>query len=415
MASASSIPAALESELEPTQRRLLLALGVSTFMVSLDGRVVAPLLPSIAAEFGVSIATAGYLMSGYLLPYGAFQLLYGPLADRFGKVWVAAWAMIAFSAGTALCGAFSSFAAVLAARAFTGAAAAALIPLTIAYIGDVVPYGRRQATLGMLMASAGAAQALSMGAGGLLASVLSWRSLFPVLGGLAAIVTVGLFSESKHELAPVRPATAPRYRDALRTDLSPLLVLVCVEGALFMGGFPFFSGLLEQRFGLGSLAIGLIMGVGGASQVLVARFLPRLLRRFGEPELVTLGGGAMGVAYLMSALANEPAWVGLGSALLGAGFSVCHSTLQTRATEVFPSGRGSALSLFAFSLFLGGGLGSLGLGWLLESEGYGVGFVITAGCWLPFTLCASRFARRPLRRLAVELSGPGALPQSSSR
>ena len=172
------------------QRPLLLALGFATFMVSLDARVVAPLLPTIAHDFQTSIARAGYMVSGYLLPYGLFQLAYGPLADRFGKIRVSVFAMAAFSLGTALCGAFASFSAVLLLRALTGAAAAALIPLTIAYIGDTVPYAKRQAALAMLMASSGAAQALSMSAGGLIATLLSWRAIFPILGALSALVTL---------------------------------------------------------------------------------------------------------------------------------------------------------------------------------------------------------------------------------
>lgn len=413
MVRAPETPATTQAELSVGQRRLLLALGASAFMVSLDARVVAPLLPSIADELGISMARAGYLVSFYLLPYGAFQLLYGPLADRVGKIRVAAWAMVAFSIGTALCGAFASFSAVLLARAFTGAAAAALIPLTIAYIGDVVPYARRQTALATLMASVGAAQALSMGAGGVLAVVLSWRGLFPLLGALAGLATLALFGAARQQGASGVGRTSPSYRAALRTDLAPLLVVVCVEGALFMGGFPFLSGLLEQRFGLAPWGIGLLLALSGASQVLGARALPALLRRWSEPELVSIGGGAMGAAYLIAALATSTTCVAVASLLLGAGFSVCHSTLQTRATEVFPSGRGSALSLFAFSLFLGGGVGSLGLGWLLERTGYGLGFVVTALCWIPLTLSAARLVRRPLP--AHGLSVPVAALEPPSR
>ena len=71
-------------ELHNSQRALLLALGTAAFMVSLDGRVVAPLLPTIAADFPISVADAGWLVSGYMLPYGLCQLAYGPLADRWG-------------------------------------------------------------------------------------------------------------------------------------------------------------------------------------------------------------------------------------------------------------------------------------------------------------------------------------------
>jgi len=358
------------------QRALLLALGFATFMVSLDARVVAPLLPAIAHDFQTSIARAGYVVSGYLLPYGLFQLAYGPLADRFGKVRVSVFAMAAFSLGTALCGAFNSFSMILLLRALTGAAAAALIPLTIAYIGDTVPYAKRQAALAMLMASSGAAQALSVSLGGTIAALLSWRAIFPILGVLSALVTLRLAVCAKHELRVIVAPTArrPRYRDALRSPLLPILLLVAFEGCLFMGGFPYLSGLLEQRFRLGSLPIGLLLGLAGASQLVSARLLPWLLTRISERELVLVGGGLMGVAYLLSAWAPSYAWVGLACALVGSGFSLCHTTIQTRATEAFPGSRGTSLSLFAFSLFLGSALGSIGFGALLERVGYGATF-----------------------------------------
>ena len=354
------------------QRPLLLALGLATFMVSLDARVVAPLLPAIAHDFQTTIARAGYVVSGYLLPYGLFQLAYGPLADRFGKVRVSVFAMAAFSVGTALCGAFASFSAVLLLRALTGAAAAALIPLTIAYIGDTVPYAKRQAALAMLMASSGAAQALSVSVGGTIAAVLSWRAIFPILGVLSALVTVYLATCAKHELrVPIALGVRrPGYRDALQSPLLPILLLVAFEGCLFLGGFPYLSGLLEQRFRLGSLPIGLLLGLTGASQLLSARLLPRLLQRASERELLLVGGGLMGLAYLVSAWAPSYLWVGLACALIGTGFSLCHSTIQTRATEAFPGGRGTSLALFAFSLFLGSALGSVGFGALIERVGY---------------------------------------------
>jgi predicted MFS family arabinose efflux permease len=380
------------------QRPLLLALGLATFMVSLDARVVAPLLPTIAHDFRITIGAAGYVVSGYLLPYGLFQLAYGPLADRFGKVRVSVVAMAAFSVGTALCAAFPAFSTLLLLRALTGAAAAALIPLTIAYIGDTVPYARRQAALAMLMASSGAAQALSVSVGGTIAAVLSWRAIFPILGALSCLVTLFLFLNAKHEVRLVRVAGArrPRYRDAVHSPLLPILGLVAFEGCLYMGGFPFLSGLLEQRFQLGSLRIGLLLGLAGVAQLLAARALPRLLRRMSEQELLLVGGGLMGSAYLLSAAARSGLWVGLGCALVGTGFSLCHSTLQTRATEAFPEGRGTALALFAFSLFLGSALGSVVFGTVLERVGYGVTFATAGVLLFAFTaLCLRALGRRP--------------------
>jgi predicted MFS family arabinose efflux permease len=394
----ASQPLATSLVAPPGHAALLLSLGAATFMVALDGRVIAPLLPTIAADFSISVASASWLVSGYMLPYGMCQLAYGPLADRVGKVRVATYAMAAFSIGTALCGAFPSFATIVVLRALTGAAAAALIPLTIAYIGDTVPYERRQAALGMLMASAGAAQAFSTSAGGAIAALVSWRSVFPILGALAAVATLFLFSYRRRELRIVVDPTAPRpgYGDALRAPrMKPLLALAAFEAFLYIGGFSFLSGLLEQRFELDPFHIGLVMGVAGVAQLLSAQLLPLLLRRISERGLLQLGGTAMGAAYVLSAIAPSALLVALACALLGVGFSLCHTTLQTRASEAFPRARSIALGLFAFSLFSGGALGTVCLGYASELLGYGVTFAL-AGLlfWLFTAIVVSVLGRR---------------------
>jgi predicted MFS family arabinose efflux permease len=103
-----------------------------------------------------------------------------------------------------------------------------------------------------------------------------------------------------------------------------------------------------------------------------------------------------GSAYLLSALARSPLWVGLGCLSIGAGFSLCHSTLQTRATEAFPEGRGTSLALFAFSLFLGSALGSVAFGSVLERVGYGITFATAGVLLFAFTaLCLRALGRRP--------------------
>jgi predicted MFS family arabinose efflux permease len=399
-----------EADLGPAQRRLLLALGAAVFMVNLDARVVAPLLPTLAAELHVTLAQAAWLVSGYMLPYGLCQLMFGPLADRYGKVTVCSHAMAAFSVGTACTALWPSFEAIVLLRVLTGAAAAGLIPLTLAYIGDTVPYSRRQAAIGTLMATAGAAQALSTGLGGSIAALLSWRAVFPVLGGLAMVASLSLYVYGRHERR--RPSSGGErhsYATLLRTPgMLPLLVLVATEGFLFLGGFSYLSGLLEERFGLDSLGIGFVLSMLGVAQLVTARLLPRILRRFPERVLLATGGLALGTAYLLSALAGHWLWVAGACLLLGVGFILCHTTLQTRATEAFPRGRGTAVALFAFSLFLGSGVGTAVLGAVLEVVGFRALFVLLGVMLFAFTAVVVRVLGQP-RRLEPSTLGPTSL------
>jgi len=66
---------------------LILSLGLAGFVVMANSAVVSPIVPAIARDIGGSLVqTAAMLIAGYMLPFALFQLLYGPLADRYGKL-----------------------------------------------------------------------------------------------------------------------------------------------------------------------------------------------------------------------------------------------------------------------------------------------------------------------------------------
>jgi predicted MFS family arabinose efflux permease len=401
--SASPSPS-VSPPVSPSTRLLLLALSAAVFTVSLDARVVAPLLPTVARDVRVTMAQAGWMVSAYMLPYGLFQLAYGPLADRLGKVRVATAAMIVFAVGTALCGVGHAFWVVVLFRALTGAAAAAVFPLTLAFIGDAVPYAERQSTIGGIMAASSAAQAFSTSVGGLLATVLSWRTVFPVLGALAGAAALWLVTLRRHAPAPVatlaggrRPAR-PRAADVLRApQLRALLSLVASEGFLYFGAFSYLSGLMEQHLGLRVLAIGAILGLTGVAQLVAARRLRRWVARHGERRLLATGGATMAASYLACAALPVLPVVVLACVAMGGGFVICHSTLQTRATEVVPEARGTAVSFFAFSLFVGSGIGTVCFGYLSDGIGYRTAFAVAGAGLAAFTAIVTRVLGRRAR------------------
>lgn len=355
---------ATSAAIQGRQRWLVFALSGAIFMINLDSRVIAPLLPTIANAFHTSVSSAGILITAYMLPYGFFQLFYGPLSDRIGKVKVVAFAMVLFSIGTALCGASTSLLVVTLLRFLTGIAAAAIFPLTLAYIGDTVPYAQRQATIAILMSCSAAATAFSTSVGGLIAAIVSWRLVFPIFGVASGVVAIALLFLLKEEIRLPLPDPRPRPRDtylaAVRAPrMLPLLILILVEGFIYNGVFSYLGGYLNHRFALGSLAIGLLLGFAGVMQLSTARVLRYLVLRLGERRMILIGGGMMGAAYLTAALIPNWPFFLVSMLLAGIGFVLCHTTLQTRATETFPQARGTAVALFAFALFLGGGVGTV--------------------------------------------------------
>ena len=74
----------------------------------------------------------------------------------------------------------------------------------------------------------------------------------------------------------------------------------------------------------------------------------------------------MGGAYLLMAASRSTPAFAAAIAMLGFGYIALHTTLQTRATELAPEARGTAVALFAFCLFLGGALGSAAFGPIVD-------------------------------------------------
>jgi predicted MFS family arabinose efflux permease len=135
---------------------------------------------------------------------------------------------------------------------------------------------------------------------------------------------------------------------------------------------------MRDRFGISFLAIGLVLALYGTGTVLTSRVVGWALRRRKERDLILFGGILLSVIYLAIAAVSWWPLIALPLFVMGAGFALFHSTLQTRATELIPELRGTSVAVFAFALFLGGGIGTAALGWLLGVGGY-VSVILVSG------------------------------------
>jgi predicted MFS family arabinose efflux permease len=371
--------------------RLLIALQAAVFLVAAEARVIAPLLPAIAQDFRTSVASAGLLITAYSIPYGLFQLIYGPLADRFSRQRVMGAALLLFSVGTLVSGLAPSMLALDLLRLGTGGAAAGVIPIALAYVGDAIPYERRQTVLGQIISISALGGVLSAALGGVIAALVSWRVLFVGYGVLACMVAAVLLRLPVVRLrAPAPRASGPMGPYLAIFQLAgaraaALYGLVFFEGFVATSTLGYFGALLFERDHLSYAVIGALLTCNGIASMITGRFVGRLVRRLGERGMLLVGGSLMTLAYLLVGLQPTFVFFPLALVIAGIGFIVAHSTLQTRATELVPSMRGTAVALFAFSLFLGGGLGTWVAGLGIDNFGYSATLIGTAALLAVFT------------------------------
>src|SRR5690606_30991432 len=348
-----------------------------------------------------SLGAASQVVTVFAIAYGFAQLLFGPLGDRFGKYRVIA-AVCAGSAITSfLCGLAPGHASLLAARLLAGVTAAAVIPLSMAWIGDVIPYERRQPVLARFLIGQISGFAIGTWGGGFAADHLDWRTPFFVLGGFFLLMAVVLGRMQRRlpaealSMAPAgrkRASTMDEFRAVLASRWGRVVLLaVFLEGGSLYGALPFVATHLHERFGLSLSISGAMVMVFAAGGLLYAVGAKRLVEQMREPVLIRSGAALMTGTLLLTAFAPAWWWALPACLAMGFGYYMMHNTLQVQATQMAPERRGAAVAAFAGSFFLGQSVG-VGLAGLLV-EAAGTPWVLAAG-GLGVAFCAWNFNRQ---------------------
>lgn len=394
---------------DPIPRSAVLALSLAAFASGISLRLTDALLPLFAREFGITLGHAANAITAFSVAYGLSQLFFGPVGDRFGKYRVIAWACAACALTTTLCGLAQGFAQLEFARLLAGATAAAIIPLSMAWIGDVVPYDKRQPVLARFLI--GQILGLSAGVfvGGFAADHLSWRvPFFGIALGYIAI-SAALFAINRQ--LPARARVLNRVEGhAVRRVVSEfgqvlarpwarvVLLTVFLEGAFLYGSFAFIATHLHEHFGLPLAAAGSTLMLYGFGGLLFAVASATLVRRLGEVGLTMVGGLLLAASLLVIGVAPVWWWALPGCFVAGLGFYMLHNTLQINATQMAPERRGAAVSAFASSFFLGQAGGVAVYGTLVAR--IGTGAVIATGAF-GVLVVALAFSRLRARRMVA--------------
>jgi predicted MFS family arabinose efflux permease len=304
---------------------------------------------------------------------------------------------------TAGAGAFAGSLAMLGAlRLLSGATAGAIIPLAIAYLGDVVAYEQRQAALARFLSGQILGVIFGQIFGGLFGDTIGWRGVFIVLGALYLVIAALLAVEIRsprvaEQRMRDRGALIARNLALLRIARVRIVILTAfIEAFFFFGAFVYLGAYLRHEFALSYLKVGLLLAAFGVGGLIYASAVRPLVARLGERGLVLAGGIALAAAFALAAAAPAPWSVALAIAVIGAGFYMLHNTLQTNATQMAPHARGLALSLFALCYCLGQAAGVAVCGWGVDAFGYRPVF-IGAGAMLLVVAVAFRatLAKRP--------------------
>lgn len=365
-------PVPLSRSLHPT----LVLIGIAALSGGITMRVIEPMLPRLAEEFGSSVAALAVVITTFAFAQTVAQYFHGPLGDRFGKLRIvtAIVALAAFaSLGTATAQDLNTMAVW---RFATGFLVSGTMTLGMAYLADVIPMEQRQPILARFVSGAIAGQSAGPFVGGALTDAFGWRSTFFVLSAVFAVVAATLYARTRREWPPIAPAKgalfSPRQHLAVlaRPRARRVLLTVGFEMMCLYGAFAYLGVLLREKFDLSYTLIGALLagfGVGGLLYIALVRVV---LGALGQRGCV-LVGGLLSAMFLIGAVL-VPWWQAVGVCTLGLGFAfyTMHNTIQTKATEMAPDIRTTAVAMFSMGWSGGQAIGVALMGAAIGTVGY---------------------------------------------
>ena len=367
-----------QGEARPHDHGLPTALYVisgASFAAALSARALDPVLPHVAEDFGVSIATAAGFAAVFAFTFAIIQPIVGAAADLFGKTRLMIGCLALLGLANIL-GAFSSsFSVLFATRILAGIGSGGVFPVALSLTSDLVGPEKRQVAISRTLAGAMTGNLLGASASGLIGDFLGWRGVLAVLGGLVIVASIAVaagFHGAKVKHPPKTSLSA--LKAGYRTIFTNPNAYVCysavfIEGCCVLGLFPYIASFLFEQ-GQTSLSIaGMVIAgfaVGGLFYTLtVSRLLPWL----GVKGMMIAGMTL--VASQLVAVAFGPRWEvqALNLIVMGWGFYIAHGCLQVFASELSVEARATALSLHSFFFFMGQTVGPLAYGLGLQHGG----------------------------------------------
>lgn len=301
--------------------RLALALGAFVALGPLTIDLYLPALPRIGVDLAASESMVQLTLTGTLAGLALGQLLIGPLSDALGRraPLIAGVALHVVASLLILVAPTIEILGVL--RALQGVGTAAGTVVALAMVRDLYT-GRDAATLlSRLMLVMGAAPVLAPTIGGLALRFTDWRGVFGVLAAYGVLL-LPVAARALPETLPRARRRSARLGATMRTYWGVLhdrtfVGLVLVAGFAMAALFAYVSGssfVLQEQYGLGTQAFGLVFGAGAVWLIGATQLNPVLLRRFGPQQILPAAavfGAAAGVVLVTTAATGAGGLPGL--------------------------------------------------------------------------------------------------------
>ncbi|RWO49233.1 MFS transporter [Mesorhizobium sp.] len=401
-------------ERAPAVRWALASLSLSMLLSSLGISIANVALPMLTQAFDASFQEVQWIVLAYLLAITTLIVSVGRLGDITGRRRLLLAGLFLFTVASVLCGVAPTLWLLIAARAAQGLAAAIMMTLTMAFVGETVPKARTGSAMGLLGTMSAIGTALGPSLGGLLIAGAGWRAIFLVnvplgllafclayrylpadrrepktdragfdvvgtlllaltFGAYALAMTIGrgsfgqlnlalfvaaVFAAGLFVLVEARVAS-PLIRLAAfgNTTLSASLAMSALVATVMMATLVVGPFYLSRALGLDAAVVGIVMSVGPLVAALTGVPAGRIADRFGAGRMTVIGLIAIAagcfILSVMPAISGIPGYIA-PIAVITSGYALFQTANNTAVmSDIRPDQRGVISGLLNLSRNLG--------------------------------------------------------------
>jgi MFS transporter, DHA1 family, inner membrane transport protein len=365
----------------------LLALAISAFGIGTTEFVIMGLLPEVAADFGVSIPSAGLLISGYALGVVVGAPVLTALASRVPRKTVLVALMGLFIAGNVLSALATSYGLLMTGRVVAALSHGAFFGVGSVVAASLVAPAKQASAIALMFTGLTVANVLGVPAGTALGQAFSWRSTFWVVSALGVVGAIGILALVPHQPKSDNVGLRGELAVFRRPQVWLALAMTALGFAGVFASFTYIAPMMTEVAGFSSGAVTWLLVLFGAGLFAGNLLGGKAADRKLMPSLyVILAALALVlVAFVFTAHAKVPAAITI--ALFGAAGFATVPPLQARVmakAEGAPA-LASAANIAAFNL------GNAGGAWL-GGQAIGAGLGYTAPNWIGAVLAAAGLA-----------------------
>ncbi len=385
---------------EPQLPIPLLALAMSAFAIGTTEFVIMGILPDVARDLGVTIPSAGLLVSGYALGVTVGAPLLAVVTSKLPRKFALQMLMAIFVIGNVLCAISPDYTVLMVARVVTSFAHGSFFGIGAVVAASLVPQEKRASAIAMMFTGLTLANVLGVPFGTFIGQEFGWRTTFWVVAaiGVLSLASVMALVPNRHD------AGAVGLRHEVRVLKEPQVWLALAMTVLGFGGvfivFTYITPILEQLGGFSPRSVTLILVLFGAGLTIGNTIGGKLADRSLMPSLMGILAALAVVMAIFAKTSHSPVLSAVTIFVWGIAAFATVPPLQMRVVEKakHAPNLASTLNIGAFNF---GNAAGAWLGGLVLTHGHGLDT-------LPLVAAAVAVAALALTWLAARLDVPAA-------